>query len=371
MLKLLGCSFVFCLVVATVSPAQVFRSLVNFNGPQGAVPEAPLVRGADGSLYGTTYNGGNSFCSGVTFGCGVVFKLTPAGIYEVLYNFCQSVPCTDGSNPNGTLVRGNDGNFYGTTGLGGAGSNCQYYDGCGTIFKITPDGVLTTVYNFCSLAGCPDGFLPLGGLVLASDGTFYGTTSSGGESNSCQGGCGTVFRITSGGALTTLHSFNSSDGAAPAVPPVEGADGNFYGTTVVGGGGPYLSGTVFKISSSGEFTSLHSFCLDNTCSDGGGLYSGLVLGTDGNLYGTTLSGGGYSSCPNSTWGCGTVFRITPGGTLTTLHRFNGSDGASRAGEPYVLGLDLDYTGTAADGSWNYCYYGCGTVFQCHRRARLA
>jgi uncharacterized repeat protein (TIGR03803 family) len=290
---------------------------------------------------------------------------------------------TDGATPVDTpLVQGTNGDLYGTT-LGG-GSN----ESSGTVFKITPAGKLTTLYSFCSQANCADGSLPYGGLVLGGDGNFYGTTSQGGA----DGISGTVFRITSGGSLTTLHSFNGSDGAAPGAPMIWATNGNFYGITMNGGslnagtifkitqngvlttlhiigsgdgsflngplvqgndgnfysttesGGAYGFGTVFKVTPSGTFSTLHSF--DST--DGSAPACGLVQASDGNFYGTTYQGGANNSCPN---GCGTVFKMSPGGTLTTLHSFDSTEGAN----PIAALIQ------ATDGNFYGTTYGGGTA----------
>ena len=144
-------------------------------------------------------------------GCGTIFKITPSGTLTTLHSFCAQSNCTDGESPEAGLIQATNGNFYGTTYQGGA--NCAP-DGCGTIFKITPSGTLTTVYSFCSQSGCSDGYYPEAGLIQASNGDFYGTTTFGGA-----GGVGTVFKITPSGTLTTLHSFcsqsNCTDGEYP------------------------------------------------------------------------------------------------------------------------------------------------------------
>ena len=175
---------------------------------------------------------------------------------------------TDGDQPPfAQLVQGTDGNVYGTTnGFGGR------YDR-GTVFKITPSGALTTLYNFCPHSGCPDGAYPAG-LILASNGNYYGITNYGGAH-----GEGTVFKITPRGALTTLYSFCSQggascmDGAVPTNGVAEGFDGNFYGVTVEGGGSTACSsgcGTVFKIILGGTLTTLYDFCSQGggDCTDG-------------------------------------------------------------------------------------------------------
>jgi uncharacterized repeat protein (TIGR03803 family) len=197
----------------------------SFNGTDGTGDASGgLVQGTDGNFYGVSPNGINSQ--------GTVFKMTPAGVIKVLHMF-TGIP--DGSDPAGTLVQGLDGNFYGTTRTGGANSQ-------GTVFRITPGGVLTILYNFCMVNGCPDGFDPVAGLIQGTDGNFYGTTLGGGTGVSP----GTVFQITSGGVLTTLHSFSGLDGTEPFAGLVQHTNGTFYGTTNAGGTNGL--GTVFSVS---------------------------------------------------------------------------------------------------------------------------
>jgi len=214
---------------------------------------------------------------------------------------------TDGANPEYmSLVQGPDGNLYGTT---SSGEGTERF---GTVFKLTPTGVLTTIFTF----DYTNGAYPAAGLVLGTDGNFYGTTAGGGSPATG----GTVFKITPSGTLTSLHSFDGTDGDSPNAGLVQGTDGKFYGTTFAGGananGYPGGDGTVFSITSSGKFTSLHSF---NGSIDGYYIYAGLVEAADGNFYGSTgngpLTNGGFDS-PN-----GSVYKITPSGTLTTLYAF--------------------------------------------------
>jgi uncharacterized repeat protein (TIGR03803 family) len=244
------------------------------------------------------------------------------------------------------------------------------------MFKITPSGALTTLYNFCSQGAypsCTDGEGPLG-LIQATNGDFYGITAGGGvNTSSCteyssSAGCGTVFEITPSGALTTLHRFclqsGCTDGAIFNVAGlVQATNGDLYGIADSGGAAnpenPEGSGTVFKITPSRAFTTLYSFC-GSYCADGG-LPLGLVQGTDGNLYGTTFEGG------VTQWGGdGTIFKITPGGSLTTLYSFCAQyfpgacqDGANtNTSEPLIQDTNGDFYGTASYGGTN----NDGTVF---------
>ncbi|MGB9235601.1 MAG: choice-of-anchor tandem repeat GloVer-containing protein, partial [Terriglobales bacterium] len=203
--------------------------------------------------------------------------------------------------------------------------------------------------------------------VQASNGNFYGTTRTppGGEGGAY--GYGTVFEITPAGKLTTLHSFDGTDGAYPYAGLVQASDGNLYGTTVNGGANNVCNsgcGTVFKITLAGAFTTLYSFCSQPNCTDGAGPF-GLVQGTDGDLYGATSGAGNISDCNSQ--GCGTIFKITTGGKLTTLHTFDGTDGAAPL--ELVQGTDGSFYGAATGGASSNCPEnpttdgnGCGTVF---------
>ena len=307
-----------CGTVFRITPGGTLTTLHSFDWYDGASPSAALVQGTDGNFYGTTYGGG------VNHYYGTVFRITPSGTFTSLYSFCTQANCVDGAMPYAGLVRASDGNFYGTTLEGGSNNGCSLGSGsCGTVFKITPGGTLTTLYSFCAQSGCTDGGNPYAGLVQATDGNFYGTAFGRGAN-----GYGTVFKITPSGTLTSLYSFcaqaNCADGQYPYAGLVQATDGNFYGTTPEGGGGAYhLGGTVFKVTPSGTLTTIYNFCSLPGCADGDSAHAALVQATDGNFYGTTGGGGAYCT-PNS--GCGTVFKITPSGSLTTLHSFDGSDG---------------------------------------------
>jgi uncharacterized repeat protein (TIGR03803 family) len=334
-----------------------------FDAADGWYPSGGLVQGTDGNLYGTTlYGGTNTSCYGTS--CGTVFKITPSGTLTTLYYFCAlGYPaCTDGEWPAG-LVQATNGDFYGTTALGGA-NQCQlngYTNGCGTIFKITPSGTLTTLYSFCAQSACPDGQSPAG-LIQSVNGDFYGTTLYGGTNTGNAGvTAGTVFKITPSGTLTTLYSFCAQSGCTDGEGPyglVQGTDGNFYGTTTYGGtsGGPYGfgGGTVFKITPSGTLTTLYTFCAQSGCTDGGNPIARLVQATHGDLYGTTAGGGANGNY-------GTIFKITPSGTLTTLYSFCAQsacpDGQSPAG--LIQATNGDFYGTTFGGGVN----DAGTIFE--------
>jgi uncharacterized repeat protein (TIGR03803 family) len=326
----------------------------NFDALDGAGPSG-LVQGSDGMLYGTTYNGG-------TNDAGTVFKISSNGALTSLYSFTGF---TGGSNPNAGLVQDSDGNFYGTTQSGGTTNynpDTGLY-GYGTVFKISSNGALTSLHSF---AGGDDGANPVAALVLGSDGSFYGTTQYGGTMNynpqTGTYGSGTVFKIRTNGVLTSLYSFpGSNDGANPQAGLVQGSDGNFYGTTV--NGGTNDAGTVFKISSNGALTSLYSFTGSN---DGAYPYAGLVQGSDGYFYGTTQSGGTTNYNPDTgLYGYGTVFKISSNGALTSLYSFTGgNDGAYPYGG-LVQGSDGYFYGTTYRGGAYRDQYGegYGTVFK--------
>lgn len=296
-------------------------------------------------LQGSDGNFYGTTTNGGANGMGAVFKVTPAGSVTVLYDFCSQPICEDGGNPYTGLVQGPDGNFYGTTQNGGRGTGFIN----GTIFKITPAGVLTTVYSFCTRGNCLDGQNPEG-LVLGSDGNFYGVTFSGGDSG--DPGDGTVFKFTPAGVLTTLYTFCSqgglsqtcSDGRSP-INIIQGSDGNFYGATLGQTGSVSATqgaGTVFKITPSGSLTTLHTFCSLANCTDGSSPSGNLIQGTDGNFYGTT-SGGGAATTYISNGG-GVVFKITPAGALTVVYSFCSTIACGDGSNPSGLAQ-------AADGSF--------------------
>jgi uncharacterized repeat protein (TIGR03803 family) len=204
--KLACIAFAACTAVIT-APAQTLTTLIDFNGSNGSNPIASLIQGTDGNFYGTAAEGGAN-------GHGTVFQLTSGGTLTTLYSFCSLASCADGSVPEGALVQGTDGNFYGTTQIAGANNY-------GTIFKITSTGTLTTLHSF----RFADGAYPQGTLIQAPSGTFYGTARQGG----LVGGDGAVFKITPAGVFTALHSFSGTDGAYPSAGLVRAADGNLYG----------------------------------------------------------------------------------------------------------------------------------------------
>lgn len=316
--------------------APIYNIVARFSRTNGGTP-SPLTQGPDGYLYGTTQAGG-------PFDAGTFFKIGPGGL-TVLYTFGCSSNCSSGGAPVGGLVLASDGNFYGTTSVGGPQSS-------GTIFKVTPSGTLTTIATFCTQTGCPNGQLPMSSLIQGSDSNLYGTTILGGTN-----GGGTIFKLTPQGVLSSLYSFCQSftcpEGNSPAGPVVQGPDGNFYGTNSLAGSAGW--GTAFKVTPTGVLTTLHTFCV-TTCADGAEPSSGLTLGSDGNFYGLTLVGGSASGSA----GGGTVFKMSPDGTLTTIYTFCNPDcstGKGPAGN-LIEGTDHNlYGSTAVGGSANL-----GTIF---------
>jgi uncharacterized repeat protein (TIGR03803 family) len=338
---------------AILTILHVFGAATATNGTDssldGSYAVQPPVIGSDGNLYGTTYDGG-------TDNNGTVYMMTPQGTLTTLYSF-QGY---DGIGPRGLLIETN-GLFYGTTKQGGANVTADNLC-CGTIFTITPQGTLTTIHSFDST----DGNTSDSGVVPSGNGTFYGTTYGGGAGSTftgtnvsdsygdgVQNPPGTVYTVTAQGTVTTVHSFSGADGANPGKEAVVGTDGNVYGTTLFGGANN--AGTVYTISSAGTFTLLYSFTGGD---DGAYPKAQLVQGPDGNFYGTTLNGGGKVGLARcGSIGCGTVFKITPQGTVTTLHDFSGDPEPAVPGS-LTLGPDGNYYGTSYTGGTNHI----GTVF---------
>jgi uncharacterized repeat protein (TIGR03803 family) len=315
--------------------SYVFGGYATQGSADGAAPQAALLVGSDGNLYGTTSDGG-------TGGNGTVFRLTPGGVETVIHTFGGTA---DGANPYAALMEDSQGNFYGTTAAGGA-------NGSGAIFRIDAAGTESLVYSFG--ASPTDGTSPYGGLIQDAGGNLWGTTTAGGVN-----GVGTVFSVNpSTGAETVLYSFTGiNDGSSPYGGLTAGADGNFYGTTSTGG--PSATGTVFRVSptvAGGAFATLYSFG-SSGADDGSIPESALTLGRDGNLYGTTFSGGQY--------GAGTVFAVTPAGVETVIHSFSGGGyvaGSNDGANPYAgltLGSDGNFYGTTVNGG----IYDSGAVFK--------
>jgi uncharacterized repeat protein (TIGR03803 family) len=327
---------------------------------------------------------------------------TPVTAFKQLHSFCREANCSDGAFPS-LPIQGLDGNFYGVTYEGGL-TSCN--SGCGTVYRLTPTGRFTTIYTFCAQTGCPDGAYP-SLLILGKDGYFYGITSGGGLSDTdyCPQGCGTFFRMSSTGVITTLHLFDPSNEMTPQ-QIVQGADGNFYGSGIqqffseysavffkltpkgdftdfgrfflsTGGvafaaadGSIYGTmtpacdqycqsegGTVFSLSPEGKFTTVYDFCPAQANCTNGVTPTSLFQGKDGALYGTNLAGG--PNCQTSE--CGTAFRITPSGKMTILHEFCSSANCADGSSPIQIlqGTDGNFYGTTATGG----RYQAGTIFR--------
>jgi uncharacterized repeat protein (TIGR03803 family) len=360
--------FVFSMLLGAAS-AQKESVLYSFctqtNCTDGANPSAGLVFDQKGNLYGTTSYGGaynSSDCDhDYNHGCGVVFKLDPAGKETVLHSFCAQVNCADGANPYAALIFDQKGNLYGTAWEGGAYNNgCYPGIGCGIVFKITPEGKETVLYNFCAQLYCTDGENPAAGLVFDQKGNLYGTTSNGGIFNGCSDcGAGVVFKLTPKGKETVLHFFCSEwrciDGRYPSGGLVSDLKGNFYGTA--GSGGAYGYGVVFKLTPEGTYTVLYSFCALYNCPDGEYPSGALIFDQKGNLYGTTESGGAL--------GGGTVFKLTLDGRETVLYGFCKQNKCADGAWPGGLIFDQkgNLYGTAAYGGDPTCSNGCGVAFK--------
>jgi uncharacterized repeat protein (TIGR03803 family) len=322
-------------------PRGVFSVLVEFDGLSGASPECQLVQAADGSLLGTTSSGGDN-------GIGTIFSVTTNGDYALLYSFGTLVDAfgdpLDGSTPWAGLTLGPDGKYYGTASGGGAFD--VQSGGDGSIFRISTGGVFETVASFNQANGSD----PLAGLILASDGNFYGTASAGGASDN-----GTVFQLTPDGVLTRLHSFTGgADGASPQARLTEVTNGVLYGTT--SSGGDSQNGTVFKITTSGQVTPVASF----TGANGSGSESGLILGPDGYLYGTTPTGG--------LDGNGVIYKVAlTGGGIEVVRAFIGVPDGAAPDCGLVLGSDGALYGEAEYGGAG----GLGTIYRLSHAAPAA
>jgi uncharacterized repeat protein (TIGR03803 family) len=342
-----------CGTVFKITPGGTLTSLRNFcdqlDCTDGALPSVGLIQATNGDFYGILDYGGLRVAEDCPQGCGTIFKITPSGKMTTLYKFCTLSNCADGEGPVAPLIQASNGDFYGTTQGGGNNPNCLSvgFIGCGTVFKITPDGELTTLYIFCSLPNCTDGGLPYAALIQAADGDLYGTTQYGGANDGCELGCGTVFKITLSGKLTTLHNFCSqpecAEGSAPVAPLIQGTNGDFYGTTSQGGTIFGGGGTVFEMTPSGTMITLYEFCSQVNCADGSAPASPLVQATNGDFYGTTTRGGSADY--------GTLFEVAPNGALTTLYNFCAVPNCTDGERPYSLmqATDGSLYGTTSRG----------------------
>jgi uncharacterized repeat protein (TIGR03803 family) len=303
----------FALSVAVCAQAQTVTAIAAENS-------LGMVQATDGNFYGAgsapdNLNGG-------------IFRMTPTGEISTVYRSCFQPNCTQPGPP----ILGGDGNLYGVSKFGGNSS------GSGTFYKLTLDGNLTTLYTFCPNAGCADGQYPQG-VILASDGNFYGTTEDGGAAN---GHSGTVFRITPAGAFELLYTFcslaNCVDGTGPPSPPVQGSDGNFYG--VAGLGGATGHGVAYRLTSTGAYTVLHNFCSATDCLDGNQPQA-VTWTPSGTLLGVTNLGGDRGS--------GTVFEINlTKNHFRILHNFDAWVDGGNPFYPLTLANDGNFYGVVGD-----------------------
>ncbi len=286
---------------------------------------------------------------------GSVFELSPGGVLTTLHDFANVIG--QPAHPVGGVVMDGAGNLYGEAALGGALNCTEIFnrEDCGSVYKLAPDGTVTTLHAF---QGGTDGDLPSGGLLLDKRGNLYGTTQYGGTPYGCGGTCGLVFEIAAGGTYTVLHNFQGgTDGGSPRSNLIVDRAGNLYGTTYLGGsGGGY--GTVYKLARNGTETVLHAF----QGADGSMPAAGVVMDATGNLYGTTEYGGDSPS-----EGYGTVFKLSPDGTHTVLHSFAGNASGSDGELPrdnLLIDKMGDLYGTTQWGGYAYCHNeGCGTLFK--------
>lgn len=306
-------------VAIAQSNSFTLSTLVNFTGANGALPASNLIQASDGNYYGTTLHGGSD-------GFGSVYQLTPAGLLNTVHSFTGA----DGRYPYGSLVEGADGNLYGTTTEGGAMEQ-------GTLFRLSFDGALVTLHSF----GGPDGSLPYANLVQATDGNFYGTTTGGGPNES---GFGSLFRMTPEGVVTSIYSFTANnDGQFPYNNLLQASDGNLYGVTSTGG--IDNDGAAFQSTLNGNFFFIDFAGPVNSISP----YTGLNENADEQLVGTTSSGGAT--------GHGEIFTLSQDGTLTDVYDFSATSGDG--GIPYaglLLATDGNYYGTGVG------YFTDGGVF---------
>ncbi|HEX3431732.1 MAG TPA: choice-of-anchor tandem repeat GloVer-containing protein [Rhizomicrobium sp.] len=353
-----ACGMLALLLLPGAAGANGYAVVYSFaGGNDGAAPEAGLYPDSAGNLYGTTLVGGdtNSVCGDQ--GCGAVFKVSPDGTETVLYAFTGG---NDGAGPLAGLIVDAAGNLVGTTGSGG---KYGFYGG-GTVFLVAPDNSEKTLYSFC--ANCRRGSNPYAGVIADSAGNLYGTTRSGGNERSsyCQPqGCGTVFEVTTDGKETVLHTFGARrDSAGPHAALYEDGAGNLYGTTVGGGGkgcGGYGCGTVFKVAPDGTETILHAF--KGGRQDGTNPYARLIPDSAGNLYSTTYQGGAYAR--------GTIFRIATDGTFSLLYSFKGHGDGEFPETGLLLDASGNLYGTAVFGGTGIVHrryhgpHGGGTIFE--------
>jgi len=322
----------FTFTLPPCAQAQILHTIAVFDGTNGYGPFASVVQGIDGNIYGTTDSGGNPVSQS-----GTLFRVTPTGELTDLYNFCSKPRCTDGSSPASPPVVGTDGNIYGVAGGGILNQ--------GVVYKMTLSGEYSVLYSFCPTHPCTDGVGP-GGIIVGPDGNFYGVAGGGNASNG-----GILFSITPAGVLTVLYRFcslapNCQDGAGPNTP-ILGTDGNFYGVT--SGGGSLGGGVLYELSSTGTYSVLYNFCAYTEGCSGVGEPYDVVRDANGNFFGSaeySASGSPY----------GSVFEITSSNQLLVLHNFDDYND-----EPYT-GVTLASDGNVY-GVFGYDTKAVGSIYE--------
>lgn len=312
----------FVLIASLMGTAQTESVVYSFPGgsSNGLTPYSTPAYDTHLNWYVTTMGGGPTSHACPT-SCGTVVKLNPTGTTETVLHVFKGAP-SDGEYPRGSVFVHENGTVYGTTLAGGTAN-------AGTVFMITPAGVESLVHSFTDT---PDGAFPQAGLIRSANGSLYGTTNQGGAL-----GKGTVFKITSDGTETIVHSFAGSpgDGQGPGAGLKQDVQGNLYGTA---NGGKFGAGVIFEITSDGTEKILYNF---TGGADGANLKGSLQRGTQGNLYGVATNGGST----NCAAGCGTVFQLAPSGRLKVLYSFTGgSDGQNPNGE-LMLDAQGNFYGT--------------------------
>jgi uncharacterized repeat protein (TIGR03803 family) len=356
------------LAATDTAQAQTYNVLYNFcSQPKcadGNYATGALVQDKNGNLYGTTIVGGTGpACDGFFSGCGTVFELSSTGAYSVLHSFTGS---PDGESPGG-LVFDQSGNLFGPTGYGGS-------NGDGAIFELTASGTEKVIYSFSGGVdgnGGTDGAYPNGPLVLDATANLYGTTIAGGAYDCEESGCGTVFELTPAGVETQLHAFTGeADDGNPKGGLIRDAHGNLFGTTAAEEDLGPLPGSVFEITSEGDFATLYSFC---GCKDGGSPYGNLVQDAKGDVYGTTYYGGKQSCYDDYQNGCGVVFKLTPHERETVRHKFGGKKDGVYPTTGLVADAQGNLYGTTPYGGDLSCTYGyiagCGVVFEIPKKGK--
>jgi|HubBroStandDraft_5_1064220.scaffolds.fasta_scaffold14239_2 uncharacterized repeat protein (TIGR03803 family) len=337
--------FAIMLTAGGAAGAHGLQTIYTFTGgTDGTASTGPLLRDAAGNLYGVSFAGG----SGEE---GTVFMLSPGGVLTPLHDFVYTIG--QPAQPTGGVVMDGAGNLYGEAMLGGA-LNCSEIPDrldCGSVYKLAPNGTLTTLHSF---QGGTDGDLPSGGLLIDKAGNLYGTTQYGGTPYACGVTCGLVFKISASGTYTVLHNFQGgTDGNTPMSNLIADRAGNLYGTTLGGGDG---NGTVFKLARDGTETVLYAF---QGGADGSAAEAGVVMDRAGDIYGTTMLGGNSEG-----EGFGTVYKLTPGGVHTVLHSFmdSGGDGVWPRDNLLIDNKGDVYGTTKWGGAANCHNEGCGTLY---------